>query len=338
MTGQRKDSYISPYRLSCGNENFGIRRQDSSDSSRGPNPFERSLTPESTHKRRSTSGSIPISPPTDMPSPSTMPLPRGRPVVREDKTNKPRRGRYDNRVSAYYPYIAPRKGRKAKARPGRAPTQSPPVPLLSTDIIAQRLKTPDDSPISSHRRNSQISSIGRGERFRKASNASANGVRPPLRERIAKGAAKYADLMTKPSDLPEQRNYPAMVPTTGAPVSPHLLPSPVKSPPPRVHLGWSDKAKSSYDTSRALPGSPKSTNSPQFTHIATPARPLDERGLSLRESPRRKSSIFGSVFDSWKESKAERRREELKKNIKVVPQETGTTAAGQRRASTFGWM
>ena len=338
VTGQRKDSYISPYRLSDGSENFGIGRQDSSDSSRGPNPFERSLTSESTHKRRSTSGSIPISPPTDMPSPRTTPVPRGRPVVRQDKTSKPRRGSYDNRVSAYYPHIAPRKGRKARTRPSRTGTQSPPVPLLSTDIIAQRLNTPDESPISSQGYKSQSSSIGRREKFRKASNASSDGVRPPLRERIVKGAAKYADLLTKPSDLPGQRNYPAMVPATGAPVSPHLLPSPVQSQPPRVHLGWSDNAKTSYDTSRALPPSPKSPHTPQFTHIAAPARPLDERAMGLRESPRRKSSIFGGVFDVWKESKAEKRREELKKIIKVVPQETGGPAAGKRRASTFGWM
>jgi hypothetical protein len=67
---------------------------------------------------------------------------------------------------------------------------------------------------------------------------------------------------------------------------------------------------------------------------------LDERAVGLREtdSPRRKSSLFGSVFESWKESKAEKRREELKKIIKVVPQENGTAATGQRRASTFGWI
>ena len=338
VTGLRKDSYVFPYRLSDGSENFGNDKLDSSDSSRGPNPFERSLTPESTHKRRSTSGSIPSSPPTDMPSPSTRSQVRGRPIVRQEKTNKRRHGSYDNRASTYCPYIAPRKGRKPKTLLGRAPTQSPPVPLLSTDIVAQRLKTPNDSPISSHQ--SQHSSVGRENEFRKSSNAISDGRRPSLRDRIAKGAAKYADLFTKPSELPGQRNYPAMVPATGAPVSPHLLRSPVKSQPPRVHLGWSDTAKTSYDTSRALPASPRSPRTPQFTHIAAPARPLDETALGLREteSPRRKGSIFGSVFEGWKENKAEKRREELKKIIKVVPNEPGAVAAGKRRASTFGWM
>jgi hypothetical protein len=67
---------------------------------------------------------------------------------------------------------------------------------------------------------------------------------------------------------------------------------------------------------------------------------LDERaaGLNEVETPRRKVSIFGSMFEGWKEIKAEKRREELKRVIKVVAQEGASTPTITRRSSTFGWM
>ena len=367
VTAPRKDSFWSPFRLSddVGNKT-AIGRSDSSDSSLGPNPFKQLRRSESDHERRSTSGSIPISPPTDLPSPARNYSPRGRPILRQDHASSARRGSDAYRASAFYPYVAPRKGRKAREGPSRAGTQSPPVPLLPADVVARRLRTPEASPTPSpqHRPRPSHASPGRrfrkesngsfkdpfGKRsgasyedgFRKSSNTSYNGRRSSPHLRLANAAAKYADLLTKPADLPEQSHYPAMQTATGtAPVSPHLLPSPVKS----RHLGWSDQSRQSHDASRslvALPNClyehPESPRTPQSTHIAAPARPSDERKvLKDAEMPRRKGSIFG-VFDGWKESKAEKRREELKKFIRVVPNEPGTTApTAMRRASTF-WM
>ena len=353
------ESYMSPYRLSDGNESFQNRRKDSSGSSLGPNPFENrrrfpsnssvgpnpfelSHMPESTSQRRSTNGSIPISPPSDI-SPLTISEPPERLPVKQHKATNKRRGSDDYRASAFYPHVAPRKGRKSRTQPSKTDRKTPPMRLLHADIVAERLKTPDDSPVSTPHYKTPPSSQGSRDKYRKHSNASADSERPRLHERITKTAAKYTDLLTKPSELPERRNQQPALATRVIPGSPHLVTSPNRSKPAPVHLGWSDSAKTSYDKSRSLIASPKwyqnepeSPRTSNFTHIVTPARPLDERaaGLNEEETPRRKGSIFGSMFDGWKEIKAEKRREELKKVIKVFP----NTPTITRRASTFGWM
>ena len=340
------DSYMSPYRLSNDSEISPNRRTDSSGSSLGPNPFKLPLSPDVTHKRRSTSGSIPISPPSDM-SPLAKAETPARLPVKQHTTTSRRRNSDDYRVSAFYPHVAPRKGRKSRNQPSRSGRQTPPMRLLPENIVAERLKTPDESPVPSPRLKTPPLSFGRRDKHRKRSNASSDGVRSRLHERIAKGAAKYTDLLTKPSELPERRNQQPAMATRVIPGSPHLVPSPNRSQPAPVHLGWSDSTKNSYDTSRSLVNSPKwyhnqpgSPRTPKFTHITMPARPLDERaaGLNQVETPRRTGSIFGSMFEGWKEIKAEKRREELKKVIKVVAHEGASAPTITRRASTFGWM
>lgn len=345
------EPYTSPYRLSDGDAVLDNASVDSSGSSTGPNPFDR----DSNHKRRSTSGSIPISPPSET-SPISLTLTRETTPRKSRKAVKVRRDSPDNRVSAFYPYIAPRKRNRAHNVTSRAGAQTPPLPLLPKDIVAERLKTPESSIDSMSLRDNRPASKNRKDKYRRGSNASSDGGRLPLHERIARGAAKYADLLTKPTELPERRKYrtPVRAATinsvrtaTAAPDSPHLMPSLVKSPPPRVRLGWSDSSKHAHDSSRSLISSPRPLNGdsesprkPQFTHIQTPARPLDERADGLREmeAPKRKNSIFGGMLDGWKESKADRRREDLKKAIKVVPNENGTTPPMKRRSSAFGWM
>lgn len=356
------NSFWSPYRLSDGNESFQNRRKDSSGSSLGPNPFENgrrnpsnnsvspnpfelSQMPESMHERRSTSGSIPISPPSDI-SPLTKYQPSARLPLKLHKTTGKRRDS-DDRVSAFFPYVVPPKDRKSRTQPCKVVRKTPPMRLLPADIVAERLKTPDDSLVSSPLNKIPASSLSSRDKYRKRGTASSDVRRPTLPDRIAKGAAKYTDLLTKPAQLPERRNQQPAVATRVIPGSPHLVPSPNRSQPAPVHLGWSNSAKSTYDTSRSLIESPKwyhkepePPQTPKFTHIAMPARPLDERaaGLNEEETPRRKGSIFGSMFEGWKEIKAEKRREELKKVIKVISQDDSSTPTIARRSSTFGLM
>jgi len=138
-------------------------------------------------------------------------------------------------------------------------------------------------------------------------------------------------------------------------------------PPPGAHLGWSDVAKSTFDQARysgfsSLSSRKKSDYSPAVTHIVTPARPLNESAAALQEEPdtppgglTRRGSIFGGVMESWREGKAQKRRQELKKMIKVVTPELedagGAAAANanngqsggrpgmlERRLSAFNWM
>lgn len=99
------------------------------------------------------------------------------------------------------------------------------------------------------------------------------------------------------------------------------------------HLGWSNDKKQEFDQAVTPPGTPIATRS-KITLL--PARPMDERSYAADEpeSPTgagRKASVFGNVRDRFAENKAQRRREGLKKMIRVVPN-VGPTEA-ERRAS-----
>ena len=301
-------------------------------SSQGSLPLRLSLTPDSVHRRTSTSGSIPISPPTNLSLASPAPVRRTADSPVQSKKPSPRRKSKDDRVSMYYPYIGPRKGKKAKERKASAAKEGeqpvPAMPLLSADIIAQRLKTPEGSAESSPLRSTASFNLRSNmSSHRKDSNASSDRQCAPFFQRLAGNAVKYADRITSPSATSAGQTHRSTdsSSTTASPHSPHLLPSPVKCNPPPVHLGWSDSAKTTFDRSRSSWQSAKSPQTPQsahFTHL--PARPLDESRFGLRESadspsPGRKASIFGGLLDGWKERKKEERREELKKIIRVVP-------------------
>ena len=179
-----------------------------------------------------------------------------------------------------------------------------------------------------------------------------------LLSRITKGAVKYADLLTRPaaqmptshkrSQTPERKHQqparlhiPPVSAFTNAEAradSPHLIPTPPsasKSPKsPGLSLGWSAAAKHAFDAQ--YPGSPTHAHRPShsantvhpaaiYTHTLLPARPLDERGTGLAEDEaaatgagKRRGSMFGSFMDFRKEAKAEKRREDIKRTIRVV--------------------
>lgn len=331
VSGRGRNPSVSPYALRDDDRDSLDAGRRSSSSNRGRFPIRLSLTSGSTRRGSSTSGSIPISPPeSGTPTSSRRSL---RPSV---VNRKPKPHANDKRVSAFYPHVAPRKGKKGKAGASKGP--APPMPLLSVDIIAQRLHDPqgvlDASPLTYTQDDNVDSSTYR-------SNSMSHSDKAPLYHRMAKGAAKYADLLTRPTELPARR-YEPITAATVAPRSPHLLPSPVKSH--QVHLGWSDVAKSTFDKSRGFLQSslksPVEPEAPRFIHTAAPARPLDDSKAALGDvdSPGRKGSVFGGMFEVWKESKAEKRREELKKSIRVVPRVNGTTTPSmKRRSSAFAW-
>lgn len=291
-----------------------------------------STAPGSTHHRSSTSGSIPISPPTNVPSASPAFTRKPASSKETPPISRSRRRSEEDRVSMYYPYVGSRKVKKAKDKKAASDSEGPvpPMPLLSADIIAQRLGTPDGSTESSPLRGTAPANFTDNSSNRKGSNADSDRQRTPLSQRLAGNAVRYADLISRPSGLPEAQNHHHSRPsdsTIALAHSPHLLPSPVKSKPPPVHLGWSENAKSTFDRSRSgmhssSHASQRSAQLTQLTHL--PARPLDESRLGLSEpegrGPKQSSSIFGGLLDGWKERKKEEKREELKKIIKVVPQ------------------
>jgi hypothetical protein len=289
-------------------------RRRSSTRSRISIPLRLSFSDSSSHRRRSTSGSIPISPPTDVMRPQQATVGHRNPAS-PFKTDR------NERASKFYPYVGSRKARQ--------PGKKQPV---------TRLPTLGHGGSQSSARVVQTTSLQN-----RRSSTGSDKKKQPLLQRVAKGAAKYADLLTSPAELPEHRAYQPITAATVAPRSPHMLPSPATSPT-QTHLGWSDQSKHAFDNVRSSTHSarwsPGQAAIPEYTHVTAPARPLDETRMSLRDpdTPRRKNSIFGGMLDGWKETRAEKRREELKKVIKVVPDMSPTPGSIKRRSSTFGWM
>lgn len=304
--------------------------------SRGSFPLRLSLTPDTTRSRRSTSGSIPISPPSaTVPNKVTFapPPPPEMPVKKQSPRLRPKIDDY--RASAYYPHVMSRKGKKdgknkSKSRSKKddavVNAHAPPLPMLPTNIS----NTDDRSDAGSIR---------------------SNNSSRPMHQRLFKGAVEYADKLTRPTPSPNRKRNEETSPMrrVASPESPHLLPSPASSKsPPAMHLGWSDHAKTRFDKVRSSVQSSKHQAEPTVTHIQTAARPLDESRTNLNEpeSPTRRSSIFGGFMDGWREGKAEKRREDLKKMIKVVtPANDSADTPGparptipQRRMSAFNWM
>lgn len=266
----------------------------------------------------------------------------------------------DNRVSAYW-HIPTAGGtellfRRSNERPPPA-LKSPGVPLLAADIIAQRLLTPEVTP----------------EPTPLAHPATTTTTKPPkeltakqaLLARITKGAAKYAEQLTRPAGhdprLPPERppppqNQHAHEPLTlqaiqdmlSPPPPSQRLPSPPKRPThaARPSLGWSSAAKQAFDSSnghRQQQQQRQQQHKPSvtaYTHVVAPARPLDERGMGVvadEERPGvRRGSLFSSLRELRRQVKAEKRREDIKRSIRVVavPGEVevvrGRSAEGQR--------
>ncbi|KAK0285759.1 hypothetical protein LTR35_005099 [Friedmanniomyces endolithicus] len=338
-TGRSGGASVSPFGMRA-DSGFAADEHRRSSGARGFFPFRSSVSSGSSRGRRSTSGSIPISPP-----PASSPWPAIS-VPPEPVATKPRIGsRFrrtsdDNRVSAYYPHVMSRK--KGKSKKDKAGTPALPAPLLAADIIAQRLQTPNSSRDASPLRinSSWSAAIDRSETASLRSNPSitrGSGIPHPL----LKTAGKYTDkLTTRASDSPSRRHREKEVQDSvdrvASPESPHLLPSPssTKPLPATIHLGWSDHAKSAFDearsslvpfTRRQPPGGSTSGSGALITHVQTPARPLYETRDGLAEEPPlesptggRKGSIFGGLMEGWREGRVEKRRLELKKIIRVI--------------------
>ncbi|KAK5124252.1 hypothetical protein LTR85_001955 [Meristemomyces frigidus] len=358
-TNSRRSSQqsVSPFSIRADSGLAGSMQRRSS-ASRGSFPLRLSLTPYPGHQRRSTSGSIPISPPSaSLPKKVTIAFPPKELEVQPRKQSTRRRASEDLRVSLYYPHVMTRKNKNEKsgrAKGGSKTSKSatgplaPPLPMLAADIIAQRLKTPEITPDSSPLR-SMPPYADPSSRSDAASVRSDRSGRP-LHQRFFKGAARYADKIIRPASPYGRKRSgdSSRALRVASPESPHLLPSPVSTrQPPAVHLGWSDHAKTTFDRVRSSVQPHERHPEALITHVTTPAKPLDDSraGLAEPESPGRKGSIFGGLMEGWRESKAEKRREDLKKVIKVVTPAAGRIDDGEearpvpgRRMSAFGWM
>ncbi|GAB7361105.1 hypothetical protein MBLNU230_g1143t1 [Neophaeotheca triangularis] len=214
--------------------------QTASSGSHSNVPMKLSLAPDGfyKHERRSTSGTIPISPPIVTSGPSGMQRPTiavtpYSPLYEQQSQQEPshpiaRRNSYDNRVSAYYPHMMPRKGKNKNKNKGKNHFSASPSkrkdqihqrkdsavsvtathrPLLAADIMAQRLQTPETSPtqFSSHDNPSASQQPSFQPNDVPPAPDNNNHHQEPFYQRFAKSAAKYADLLTRPAGY-EPRN------------------------------------------------------------------------------------------------------------------------------------
>lgn len=306
----------------------------------------------------SSTGMIPISPPDQY-----EPLPRSqdsimkKPKVPKIDTSASRSRRSSSAAaqrrkkseSKFYPHVMsrnkPKKPKKSEATVTAAasgatlPTVSPGKPLLATEIIAQALKTPPESSPQSPSLNSPLGSHPVAVQRTTSHGSSEKGTtKKPLLLRIAQRARRKSS-----------QQDPHISPPMASPSSPHLFPSPTSSnslskpkTPLATYLGWSDASKTTFDEAHSPV---TSVHHLRVTHVVAPAKPLDasKGGLGDQEpesptstAPRR-PSIFGGVLDSWRENKAQRRREDLKKLIRVVgPGEEGKTSMESANAAADG--
>ncbi|KAK6431767.1 hypothetical protein LTR95_012069 [Oleoguttula sp. CCFEE 5521] len=320
-------------------------------------------------RRKSTSGTIPISPPSQYEPYRTNFAPA---VPIDRKLAAFRRNSDDNRVSHYFPVTTRgndqllfRRSDDENSYQNPARAETPPFACQPTPAVRRYAapKRTSTEPILRQR----------------PSNASSLEMtaKQALFSRITRGAAKYAELLTRPAgqeppltsgsrrrsstrsgrrssdkgrDSKFSNPFPKLdisaanaIPRAKASIdSPHLLSPPSVRSPPGTYLGWTNAAKSAFDKAR----SPTKTSFPpsaaMYVHTITPARPLDERQITLPQdsdddepsSPVRRGSIFTGLLGGRREAKAEKRREDIKKSIRVVvtPEAAANRANDERVA------
>lgn len=263
---------------------------------------------------------IPISPPSDHDPSRNRPPPLDTTnttykAAKKTGAKQRKHSRAESRESQFYPHIMRRASSKQEEKElKRRILQSsidehaadlPPLgaPLLAAEVIAKRLETPQTTPDTSPLP-STPTTMSTHRRGPSDGSSSVKKNRTGLFSRV-KGVARIGSLGgRRRSDDQDLSPF-----TKPSPTSPHLYPSPVRTP--RMHLGWSDSAKEGFDE----------TTSPT----------------------ERKISVVDSMLDRFQENKAqakaEKRREELRKLIRHVPNVGGMTAEDvekERRRESLG--
>lgn len=300
--GSNSNSSVSPFNI------HKRIRSDGSTSSTDRSPgfgLRLSLeTSENKTRHSSTTGMIPISPPMDHHvqrcKPPHVSNAQWQPNPRTLKSHS----RQNSRESSFYPHVFPRKNSNKKdINLGK--------PLLKTSVITQRLRTPDATPDTSPLQNNherRPSSVGGSDGKAKS-------------KFFVRFGGKSRRRFSVQSNVSSTHNV--------SPSSPHLLPSPVRTTVnTNTHLGRTNDVKATFEEARSTTTSTRHHHL-HLTHIITPAKPLDGSRPALADeeepespttptSPKR-GKIFGNVLEVWREGKAARRREDLKRLIKVLP-------------------
>ncbi|SMR53019.1 unnamed protein product [Zymoseptoria tritici ST99CH_1A5] len=199
------------------------------------------------------------------------------------------------------------------------------------------LPTIDQSLDNSSSRPSASSSVRGNSKYDHRRNISetstqASQTKTPLFQRAMNGVTKHVRKTSKLSDT----STTSTASPIAAPGSPHLLPSPVKNLP---SSGWTGSAKATWEAAKS-----RAQRSRASISISAPTRPLAERMETL--SDRHEDSFPGlinltsinglgtKVMENFREGKAAKRREGLKKMITVVGVGDGSAGRGTSEASS----
>lgn len=331
----RVTSPLSP----LGNSGFRMQResQESASSTRSSGfPLRLSLTPppggiRHRQSKSSTTGMIPISPPSgNSPGEYHIPTPID---TRQNPFSKPT-FEDETKVSSICPRLI-NQNRKKKTKPDvklAAKRPSIGAPLLPPEVVAAVLLTPETTP-----QTSPLASNLLLDGLKRTPSGLSAEVKKPLYQRF-KGMAKQIRRGSK-----QEETSPAESPIA-SPQSPHLFASPVKTSQP-THLGWTDTAKATWDQARATANTLRRNASHVTSHDDGEVGDEDEDVAAAR-----RPTLFGPFVEGYRETRAQKRREDLKKTIKVVTPLEQTSEAGesdeeserdsvvQKRLSGYNWM
>ncbi|KAI5365928.1 hypothetical protein Slin15195_G074560 [Septoria linicola] len=223
----------------------------------------------------------------------------------------------------------------------------PGAPLLTKSVIDMKLKTPLSSPQTSplggnpptpgmHQHSTHGSTHSTDTSsvlFNNKKPFFQRSVIKSLRRARRRSSTTQHDCSISPSSTHHKTRR-----EEASPHSPHLLPSPAATPhdsnkrPSIPHLGWSRTTKEQFDEAVSPPGTPTGNDSSKskakFTLLSLPKKHSVSACTVEPESPTshkndwggRKASLLGTVLDKFTlQDKAQRRREDLKKMIRVVP-------------------
>ncbi|PPJ54560.1 hypothetical protein CBER1_06649 [Cercospora berteroae] len=211
----------------------------------------------------------------------------------------------------------------------------PGAPLLSRSVIEMKLKTPQTSP--------QTSPLGdhipSPSSFTAPQNPNASETlddfpifnKKPFFQRVGMKSLRKA--RRRSSTATDRSVSPSSC--RPSPQSPHLH-SPAHPPFPTTarkpnnievpHLGWTHTSKQTFDEAVSPPGTPTNTSRAKLPLLSNPFKSLranSNAGENVAEdgrtSPVRRGSLFGSVLERFTHDKGQKRREDLKKLIRVVP-------------------
>ncbi|GIZ43648.1 hypothetical protein CKM354_000686500 [Cercospora kikuchii] len=220
----------------------------------------------------------------------------------------------------------------APAIPSAGNTE-PGAPLLSRSVIEMKLKTPQTSPQTSPLGDhipSPSSFTGQQTPNSETLDDFPIFNKKPFFQRVGMKSLRKA--RRRSSTATDRSVSPSSV--RPSPQSPHLYspahpPFPTTARKPNIevpHLGWSRTSKQNFDEAVSPPGTPTNTSRAKLPLLSNPFKSLRSNSNTVEHadedgstSPMRKGSILGSVLERFTHDKGQKRREDLKKLIRVVP-------------------